>query len=81
MEPLLDVIAVEGRNDFSLALTFENGERRLFDMKPYLGLRPFTPLISLALFLQARVKLDTVVWPGNLDIAPETLLHRSVPAA
>ncbi|MFH1076151.1 MAG: DUF2442 domain-containing protein [Pseudomonadota bacterium] len=29
--------------------------------------------------MQAYVALDTVCWPGDLDIAPETLYDRSVP--
>ena len=29
-------------------------------------------------FGQAYVAFDTVCWPGNLDIAPETLYDRSV---
>ena len=81
MEPLLDVVTVEARTDHTLWLEFENGEQRVFDMKPYLGQNPFQSLKAMPLFLQARVELGTVVWPGNLDIAPETLLARSIPAA
>lgn len=29
--------------------------------------------------MQAFVALDTVCWPGDLDIAPETLYDRSIP--
>jgi hypothetical protein len=36
-------------------------------------------LQDIALFKQAFVSLDTVCWPGDLDIAPETLYDRSVP--
>jgi hypothetical protein len=32
------------------------------------------------MFKQAYVAYDTVCWPGNLDIAPETLYDRSRPA-
>jgi hypothetical protein len=39
----------------------------------------FTRLQDLSLFNQAFVSLDTVCWPGDLDIAPETLFDRSVP--
>ena len=81
MEPLLDILTVEARPDYTLLLEFENGEHRIFDMKPYLVRKPFQSLNALPLFLQARVELGTVVWPGNLDIAPETLLARSIPAA
>lgn len=81
MEPLFDVVKVEARPDHTLWLEFENGELRIFDMKPYLQQKPFQKLDALPLFMQARVEFGTVVWPGNLDIAPETLLFRSVPAA
>jgi len=50
-------------------------------VKPYLDRKPFQGLACLPLFLQAKVAFGTVVWPGNLDIAPETLLLRSVLAA
>jgi len=36
MEMLLDVIKVEPHKDSMLLLVFENHEKRLFDMNPYL---------------------------------------------
>ena len=30
------ILAVKPNNDFSLLLSFDNGEKRIFDMKPYL---------------------------------------------
>lgn len=79
MHALLDVIKVEARPDYTLMLEFENGERRVFDMGPYLEKRPFKALKDFPLFSQARVDCGTVVWPGNIDIAPETLYDRSTP--
>ena len=73
MEKLLDVINVEPRKDNSLLLVFENQEKRLFDMTPYLDKKPFMKLKDSPLFMQAMVAHGTVVWPGNIDIAPETL--------
>jgi len=79
MNELLDVVKVKARSDFKLELEFENGERRLFDMAPIMDKKPFTRLKESNLFLAARVAYGTVVWPGNIDIAPETLYDRSVP--
>ncbi len=76
---LLDVIGVTVQQGFTLFLEFENGERRRFDMTPYLTRRPFQSLSTPSVFLAARVENGTVVWPGNLDIAPETLYLRSTP--
>ena len=76
---LLDVVAVTVQPPHFLVLTFENGDRRLFDMSTLMDERPFCRLKNSPLFLQARVENGTVVWPGNIDIAPETLYDRSVP--
>jgi hypothetical protein len=79
MEELLDVIKVTVASDYRLILEFENGERRLFDMYPYLEKMPFLKLKGSPVFNLARVDYGTVVWPGNIDIAPETLYDRSIP--
>ncbi|MFH1007351.1 MAG: DUF2442 domain-containing protein [Candidatus Latescibacterota bacterium] len=73
MEELLDIVTVEPRKDNTLLLVFENQEKRLFDMAPYLEKKPFTKLKDSPLFMKARVAYGTVVWPGGIDIAPETL--------
>lgn len=73
------VESVETTPDFSLALTFIGGERRTFDMRPYLDYPVFKCLRNLALFSLARVDYGTVVWPGDIDIAPETLYKNSDP--
>ena len=81
MNTLLDVIAVQTRPEHHLLITFENGESRLFDMQPYLHKRPFIGLKQPGLFDKASVELGTVVWPGEIDISPETLYDNSVPVA
>lgn len=72
------VIRVVPRDGFHLELTFSTGETRLFDARPYLRRGAFARLQDPALFRQAYVAFDTVCWPGQLDIAPETLYDRSV---
>ncbi len=79
MTDLLDVQSVEARPDHTLFLVFENGEKRVFDMSSYLDQKPFCKLKNSPLFLKATIAYGTVVWPGNIDIAPETLYARSVP--
>lgn len=79
MEVLLDVVSVQVGADYALLLEFENGEKRLFDMRPYLDKKPFIRIKDVPLFAQARVDYGTVTWPGNIDIAPETLYDRSIP--
>ena len=80
METLLDVVKVEATPDNLLHLEFENGEKRIFDMSPYLDKKPFGILKDAPLFSQAHIAYGTVVWPGEIDIVPETLYDRSHPA-
>jgi len=80
MEALLDVVKVEVEPDYRLRLEFENGEKRIFDMSAYMDKRPFVRIKDISLFTLAKVDYGTVVWPGNIDIAPETLYDRSIPA-
>ena len=76
---LLDVTLVTVKPDFTLFLEFENGERRRFDMAAYIDQKPWVRLKSGNAFQGAFVENGTVVWPGNIDIAPETLYNRSHP--
>ncbi len=73
------VRSVRVHDDYELEIEFSNGEVRLFDAKPYLEKGVFQTLKDPARFRQAYVAFDTVCWPGNLDIAPETLYDRSRP--
>ena len=73
------VTRVVPREDYFLEIWFNTGHHRLFDARPYLNRGVFTRLQDVALFKQAFVAMDTVCWPGDLDIAPETLYDRSVP--
>lgn len=79
VEELLDVVEVVVKDDYVLHLVFENGERRVFDMSPYMEKCPFSRLKDSPLFKLATVDYGTVVWPGEIDIAPETLYYRSKP--
>lgn len=76
---LFDVISVKATTDFQLELAYQNGEHRRFDMRPLLTMRPWDRIASPQLFVRAAVAYGTVIWPGEIDIAPETLYDDSVP--
>lgn len=76
---MLQVRSVKPIPGFLLRLVFSNGEQRQFDMRPYLHYPVFRRLENPGFFSLAHIDYGTVVWPGNIDIAPETLYDRSVP--
>ena len=79
MKDLLDVVSVKAMKDYKLYLEFENGEKRLFDMAPYMDRKPYVQLKGSPFFAVAYIEYGTVCWPGNIDIAPETLYDLSQP--
>jgi hypothetical protein len=76
---MIRVTSVQPVTDFKLQLRFSNGECRCFDMAPYLHLPVYRRLDNPGFFALARVDYGTVVWPDEIDIAPETLYERSLP--
>ena len=68
-------------DDYQLEMVFENGERRLFDVKPYLQRGLFVRLQNRAVFQAARVVAGSVEWPGDLDLSYDTLYLESRPIA
>ena len=76
---MIEVKQVRAVPEFCLLLTFSSGEQRHFDMRPYLHYPVFRRLENPGHFSLARIDYGTVVWPGDIDIAPETLYSRSVP--
>ena len=65
--------------DYKLKLTFENGEKKIFDVRPLLTQRPWVSLKDLDLFMKAKVLGCSVAWDIETDIAPEILYENSVP--
>ena len=72
---------VIANHDFSLFLTFTNGEQGTFDCKPLLDFGVFRELQDLRYFCRATVVHGTVVWPHEQDICPDTLYLDSLKTA
>jgi hypothetical protein len=71
------VKTLQFKDDYCLFLTFENGEKRLFDLKPYLEKPVFGQLKNGTLFKTARVVSGSVEWQGKIDLSYDTLYLES----
>jgi hypothetical protein len=78
---LIDIVAVSPLPDFVLDLQYQNGERRLFDFKPLMANKPWNRITTSSMFNRVKPAHGTIGWPGEIDIAPETLYSDSVPLA
>jgi hypothetical protein len=72
------VVEVSSLAGHRLRLLFTNGERRIFDVSPYLSYPAFTRLTNPGYFSLVRPEHGTVVWPDNIDFCPDTVYLESV---
>lgn len=63
--------------DYDVLLTFENNEKKVFSVKPYLNLGSFSELKNETIFKTVKVSFDTIEWINGVDIDPEELYERS----
>ena len=71
------VTAVIAKDDYTLEITFANGEVGIYDCAAHLDFGVFQELRDKAYFKQARAEGGTVVWPHEQDICPDTLYEDS----
>jgi len=74
----LSVISVRALEDYKLFLEFENNEKKVFDVKPYLEIGKFKELKDERLFKSVKVKFDSVEWDNMLDLDPELLYTKGL---
>lgn len=67
------VESVRPKADYSLELTFTNGEVGIYDCGSLLVFGVFRELADESYFRQVRAKGGTVAWPHEQDICPDTL--------
>jgi len=73
----LAIIDVKPLENYELLLTFENNEKKIFDMKPYLDKGIFTELKDEKKFRSVRVSFDSIEWCNQADLDPEFLYDKS----
>jgi hypothetical protein len=72
-------VEVVPQEDYCLLVTFNNSEKRVFDVKPYLDFKPFNELKSTTLFKTVKPAGLSVEWLHGQDICPDELYYNSIP--
>lgn len=86
------IVEVSPNRDFTLTITFDNGEKRLYDMRPYLNTGTvFEPLLEYENFRRVYVddanciawdidpEIDSnIVWNNKIDLCPDSCYINSV---
>lgn len=79
--PVYHVVAVVPHEDYTLTVTFRDGDKKLYDMRPLIdgerAFKPYAPLIDINLFMKAHV-CGSVAWSDKIDIAPEELYENGI---
>lgn len=71
------VSAVTANPDYTLTLTFTNGEVRVFDVKPYMDKGIFSELRDRSEFNSVQPFLGSIQWRRGQDFCPDTLYLES----
>ena len=73
-----DVLTVKALPDFRLEVEFIDGRKGIADLHSLVALHPaYASLKDQTAFARVFVhpELKAVCWPGDIDIAPETIRH------
>jgi K+ transporter len=79
LAPGIEVVKVIALDDMMLLLTFNTGEKRLYDATALLEYPAFRPLEDIDVFKTVKAENGIVIWlDGDIDIAPEALYKDSI---
>ena len=70
-------IEVFPQEDYTLHIVFDNGETKIFDVKPYIKGKWYNELLRKDYFYSAHTDGFTVVWKHGQDICPDDLYYLS----
>jgi len=63
--------------DYTLAITFDNNESGILDMKPYLEFGIFQRIKGFNNFKNVHIAFDSIEWPtAGVDLDPEFIYQK-----
>ena len=74
-------VLVTPKENYMLDIVFDNGEKRQFDVKPYIKGSWYGKLRDLSYFKDVKIDGFTVTWADGQDICPDELYYNSQTAS
>ena len=72
-------VDVTPQPEYFLLITFDNGEKRMFNVNPYLDLMAYSELRNESIFRTVKPAGLSIEWIHGQDICPDELYYNSVP--
>ena len=70
-------IDVKPLDDYKLEVKFDNGEIKIFDVKPYFKFNIFKELEEKEKFAKVKISGLSIEWENGADICPDELYNNS----
>lgn len=68
---------VSATNDYKLIIEFDSGEKKLFDVSPYITGNWYSELADANYFKSVFANGFTVEWPHGQDLCPDEIYYNS----
>lgn len=68
---------VQTTDNYEIIVEFENGEKRVKDMKPYLDKGVFKTLKNKDFFNNVKIKFGTVCWGEDIELCADSIYEDS----
>lgn len=74
------IIDLTPTKDYKLILIYDSGEKKTFDVTPYINGDWYNELLSIDYFLSVKIICDGIgiEWPNGQDISPHELYENSI---
>lgn len=63
--------------NYEIEVLFDNGEKRIFDVKPYFKFKIFEELKDIKKFKSLKISGLSIEWENGADICPDELYNNS----
>ena len=70
-------INVKVLNNYNIEITFDNKEKRILDITPYIKFKIFQQLKEKDNFMKVRISGLSIEWENGADICPDELYENS----